>query len=193
MNNPRLPPPRLTLLEPTSDPDKNNNNAACREEIGNFVATNSKLWAMLAVNLNRPEKECQAVATRVAMELASGLQGEAALKAELTKDQFHKFRKQYILDPAGSQEFFQRAVFAAFDTDNNAVLDEDELDALLGTFYESGSIFQGDVRLPPKEELKQLILQKYDISGDRRLSFGRVRGIISGTAVREVAAEGKKK
>lgn len=171
--------------------DVDNSNTASRDEINNFVASNSKLWAMLSVNLNRPENECQAVATRVAMELASGLQGEEALQTELTKDQFHQFRKQYILDPKGSQEFFHRAVFATFDVDNNSFLDEDELESFLDTFYQSGSIFQGDLRLPPKAELKQSILDKFDTEGDRRLCFDRVRGVISGTAVREIAGSQK--
>lgn len=167
--------------------DTNKSNTADIDEIKAFVSSNAKLWAMLSVNLGRTEEECQKVATRVVMELVSGLQGDQALRSELTKDQFHQFRKKYILDPEGSQEFFHRAVFAAFDVDNNQILDEGELEALLDTFYQSGSIFQGDVRLPPKEELKALILEKYDVAGNKRLSFGRIRGVISGTAIRDVA------
>ncbi|CAB9525958.1 expressed unknown protein [Seminavis robusta] len=163
--------------------DKDKSGTACKDEIAEFVASNHNLWAMLSVTLDRSEESCQDAATRVAMELASGLKGDEALKAELTKEQFHKFRKHYMLDPEGSQEFFQRAVFASFDLDNNSLLDEDELDQLLDTFYKSGSIFKGDVRLPEKEALKERILQKLDTNHDKRLSFARIRGIISGTAI----------
>jgi hypothetical protein len=166
--------------------DANNTGTADKDEIAKFVAQNHQLWAMLSVSLDQSEESCQLAATRVAMELASGLQGDIALQTQLSKDQFHKFRKNYMLDPAGSQEFFQRAVFASFDSDNNALLDEGELDRLLDTFYKSGSIFKGDIRLPPKEELKGQILNKLDVNKDRRLSFSRVRGIISGTAMRDI-------
>jgi Ca2+-binding EF-hand superfamily protein len=166
--------------------DANKDGAADKDEIATFVAQNHELWAMLSVTLDHSEESCQLAATRVAMELASGLQGDKALQAELSKEQFHKFRKHYVLDPMGSQEFFQRAVFASFDRDNDAVLDEDELERFLETFYKSGSIFKGDIRLPPKEELKGQILDKLDVKKDKRLSFARVRGIISGTAMLDI-------
>ena len=74
----------------------------------------------------------------------------------------------------------------AFDEDWNGVLDCDETDKFLDTCYISGSIFQGDVRLPPKEELKEQIHEKYALANkrdsQRKLSFQEVRGLISGMA-----------
>lgn len=164
----------------------------CREEIASFVGSNAELWAMLSVNLDMSEDHCREVATRVAMELATGLQGDEALASEIDKHQFHKFRKHYILDPKGSQEFFHRSVFAAFDEDMNHYLDDQELDVFLDTFYKSGSIFKGDVRLPAKAELKRVILEKHDKNNDRRLSFNSVRGIISGAALHDLVLESEK-
>jgi len=165
--------------------DKDHSNAASLDEIASFVAHNHQLWAMLSVNLGDTvsEVDCQRIAARVAMELASGLTGEDALQAEITKDQFYQFRERYMVDPKGNQEFFHRAVFATFDKDRNNMLDVEELDGLLETFYSSGALFQGsDVRLPPMDDLKTLILDTFDTDGTGSLSFDAVRKIISGEA-----------
>ena len=172
--------------------DSTGTKKACKEKIGAFVASNAELWAMLSVNLDMSEGDCQLIATRVAMELATGLKGNDAMESEIDKHQFHKFRKHYILDPKGSQEFFHRSVFATFDADQNHYLDDNELDLFLDTFYKSGSIFKGDVRLPEKAELKRLILEKHDKNKNRRLSFDSVRGIISGAALHDLVLESKK-
>ena len=173
--------------------DSTGTKRACKDKIGAFVASNSELWAMLSVNLDMSEDDCKLIATRVAMELATGLKGDDAMESEIDKHQFHKFRKHYILDPKGSQEFFHRSVFATFDADQNHYLDEMELDQFLDTFYKSGSIFKGDVRLPEKAELKRLILNKHDKNKNRRLSFDSVRGIISGAALHDLVLESEKK
>ena len=163
--------------------DANGDNKACHSEMAAFVASNANLWHMLTVNLGMSEPRCHAVATRVTMELATGLEGPQALLATVNKHQFHQFRQKYMLNGHGNQEFFHRCVFAAFDMDHNSFLDLEELDELLETFYKADSIFQGDMRLPDKkEELKRMILEKYDTENLGKLSFDKVRGIISGTA-----------
>lgn len=165
--------------------DLNHNQLACRDEMANYVASKAELWAMLSVNIpSLTEDDCRQIATRVVMELASGVSGPAAQEAELTSRQFHQFKKHYILDPRGSQEFFHRTVFAAFDADGNASLDENELDKFLDIFYEAGSIFKGDARLPKKHALKQLIYDKLDTNGDGVFSFDEIRSLISGSAMR---------
>ncbi|CAB9519667.1 expressed unknown protein [Seminavis robusta] len=172
--------------------DKDRNDGASSEEIAQFVASNDKLWMLLSVNLDQPPEVAAKIATRVAMELATGLTGEEAMAAVLSKDQFHTFRKKYILDPAGSQEFFFRAVFASFDTDNNNVLDTKELDQFLDIFYKSGSAFQGamgTIKLPPKDKLHDIFLKEFDDNGDQELSFDEVRMIISGQIRAEMAEE----
>jgi len=172
--------------------DSNGDQSACRQEIAAYIASNHEMWAMLSVNLDKSEEYCQEIATRVAMELASGKEGEDAMNAEIDIHQFHAFRKKYMLDPHGQQEFFHRSVFATFDSDNNAHLDSDELDQFLDTFYKSGSIFKGDVRLPPKEVLKNILLSKMDADNDRGLCFEKMRGIISGAAMHELEFVNKK-
>lgn len=153
-------------------------------DIHNFIAATPTCWAMLHVNTGIPEEECRLVAYRVSLELASGRRGEASLSAAITKKQFQKFQKEYIDDPKGNQEFFHRCVFAAFDEDSNGVLDLDEIDKFLDTFYVTGSIFQGDVRLPDKETLKNLILEQLDENGDGLFNFEEIRSLISGSAER---------
>ncbi|CAB9525959.1 expressed unknown protein [Seminavis robusta] len=159
------------------------NNLVGRFEMKDFVASRAELWAMLSVNLNLSESVCQVTATRVAMELTSGLEGDAALNAEITEAQFHAFRCRYMLDGKGAQEFFHRCVFASFDADCSHCLDAAELDTFLDTFYGSGSIFQGDARLPPKEELKQRILS--NSNGGDQLTFEEIRDVLRGNTTKK--------
>ena len=51
----------------------------------------------------------------------------------------------------------------------------------LDTFYDASSIFYRDSRLPPRGELRH-ILMELDADGDGMLSFEEMRGIISGKA-----------
>ena len=97
----------------------------------------------------------------------------------MTKEQFSCFFTQYMASPAGQKEFFARTVFAAFDRDGNNELDETELDAFLNLFYEAGSIFYRDKRLPEKSRLRQLVME-CDRDGDGRLSFDEMADVISG-------------
>lgn len=163
---------------------QNGGNLVSHCEIHNFIASSPTCWAMLHVNIGIPEEECKLVAYRVSLELASGKRGEASLTAAITKKQFQKFQKEYIEDPKGNQEFFHRCVFAAFDEDSNGVLDMDEIDKFLDTFYVKGSIFQGDERLPDKETLKNRILEELNENGDGLFNFDEIRSLISGSAER---------
>jgi len=159
--------------------DANQNNLASRDEMAQYVASRAELWAMLAVNLGESEDKCRDTATRVAMELASGKRGKAAQETELTEAQFHAFRTRYILDGEGAKEFFHRCVFATFDIDGNDSLDPQEIDRFLDTFYKSGSIFEGDSRLPPRDVLKQRLLEN---AHNGHLNFQQIRLVIQGTA-----------
>lgn len=153
-------------------------------DIHNFIAATPTSWAMLQVNIGIPEEECKNVAYRVSLELASGKKGEESRAATISKKQFEKFQRDYITDPKGSQEFFHRCVFAAFDNDANGVLDKEETDKFLDTFYVTGSIFHGDGRLPEKEVLKKTILDELDKNGDGLFDFDEIRSLISGSAAR---------
>ena len=98
---------------------------------------------------------------------------------EMTQEQFSCFLTQYLASPAGQQEFFARTVFTAFDQDGNGELDELELDQFLNLFYEAGSIFFRDKRLPEKSRLRQLVME-CDADGDGRLSFEEIADVITG-------------
>lgn len=98
---------------------------------------------------------------------------------EMTQEQFSCFLTQYLASPAGQKEFFARTVFAAFDQDGNGELDEAELDQFLGLFYDAGSIFYRDKRLPEKSRLRQLVME-CDTDGDGRLSFEEIADVITG-------------
>jgi Ca2+-binding EF-hand superfamily protein len=87
---------------------------------------------------------------------------------------------KYILDPKGSLEFFHRTVYKAFDDDNNGVLDRNELDSFLDTFYQVDSIFAGDNRLPSKEELLQKLYTYIDNSSKEGLTFEEIQSLIAG-------------
>ena len=155
-------------------------NIVSHETLKEFVTTHPRIWAMLSVNCQIPEDQCKEVAFRVALELVTGRPGHDAMTTVITKRCFHRFQKRYIDDAKGHQEFFHRTVFMAFDEDWNGVLDRDETDKFLDTFYISGSIFQGDSRLPEKEELKAQILEQLDENGDGMFSFEEIRSLISG-------------
>ncbi|KAL3912897.1 MAG: hypothetical protein SGILL_006706 [Bacillariaceae sp.] len=170
-------------LEKTEDAKralKKYDNSISHDDLRDFVATHPQIWAMLSVNCQIEEERCKEVAFRVALELASGLSGHDALEAVITKASFRRFQRRYIEDAKGHQELFHRTVFMAFDEDWNGVLDMDETDKFLDTFYIDGSIFQGDKRLPEKEELKTQILEHLDENGDGMFSFDEVRSLISG-------------
>jgi hypothetical protein len=104
----------------------------------------------------------------------------------MTRPCFQRFQ-QYLKNPKGHQEFFHRSVFMAFDYDWNGVLDRFETDKFLDTFYCSGSIFEGDKRLPPqKDDLKKLIVeQRQRLYGDQTgendaFTLEEIRSLISG-------------
>jgi hypothetical protein len=112
----------------------NKDKLLTKDELATYIESHAKLWAMLGVNLNLGEEGCQEIATHVAFVLAV----KEEKQSSLTKEEFHKFREKYVVDPEGNQEFFHRTVFATFDKDNNGVLDAKELDHFLDIFYEAG-------------------------------------------------------
>ena len=144
---------------------------------------------MLSVNLNLSEEHCRQVATDVAYQLAKTIKSKsksesnnyAEREREPSLSEVQSFLN-LVKDPKGEQEFFHRTVFQVFDSDGNGYLDSNELDSFLDTFYEVGSIFAGDVRLPPKETLKKRVYDECDKNGDGKLEFEEIRFIISGGA-----------
>jgi Ca2+-binding EF-hand superfamily protein len=163
--------------------DVNQDNGMSKDELADYVKSHAELWAMLGVNLDMKEERCCEIATNVAFALALD-QADAHMassqRRELSKAEFHNFRTKYVLDAKGSQEFFQRALFATFDANGNGELEPAELDKFLDIFYEANSIFKGDKRLPTKKKLRKLVFEKLDTDNDGVLTFEEIRGLISG-------------
>mgnify|MGYP000269723271 CR=1 FL=1 len=175
--------------------DADHSKSITRDEMTEFASSvfDEQMCQNLAARLKQSPDEAIQVATRVAMELATGKTGPDAWNAELTVDQFHAFRKNYVLNPDGTEEFFQRALFANFDKDESGELDSEELGHMLESIMSSSNAArrkrlsympgtQNDL-----EKLKKAIFKRYDVNGDKTLSFKEVRGILSGGASALVA------
>ena len=184
-----------------------NTDAVAKDEFGTYVEQHAELWAMLGVNLNLEEAQCKAIAVDVAFNMVvkevvrrQSQNSKTKTKTKrrrqtsierrtsatdghtiMTKDQFFEFQ-ELVSHPLGQLEFFHRTVFQAFDKDNNGLLDNGELDSFLNTFYAADSIFKGDRRLPPKEELKAIVHARFDHDNDGHLSYDEIHAIISGKA-----------
>ena len=168
------------------------------DDLQGFISQHAELWAMLGVNLGIDDKRCQEIATDVAFEMACGdsageetwVRNRHGFTRVMTEEQFVKFRTTVVDDPKGQQLFFHKTVFAAFDGDKNGYLDASELEQFLGIFYEAGSIFKGDSRLPPKEELLALVRERLDVDRDGRLTFDEIHSLISGSAAQALTSSG---
>ena len=175
--------------------DANNDGTISWDELYKYIKSQEKLWAMLAVNLNLPEEQCFDIATDVAFQLAKTKKSKSVRDLRKSMKDFTSSEREreptirelqsfldFVKKPKGEQEFFHRAVFQAFDQDENGYLDLDELDKFLEIFYEADSIFANDSRLPPKNVLKKMVLKEFDADGDCKLGFQDIRFLISGGA-----------
>ena len=179
------------------------------DEVKDFVLSHPTMYVMLHVNTGIPEEECQQVAIRVAKDLilqkhfhshhpedesivssSATQQVEPEVQNEhehdddpelMTRRQFMSFVKHYVENPKGAQEFFHRTVFSAFDSDANGVLDKEEVEVFLNTFYKSGSIFQGDIRLPEKDSLMEMIDKEMHGDPSRTFTFDEIRNVMCGS------------
>ena len=150
------------------------------DDFGLYIKKHAQLWSMLAVNLGLDENYCRDIAVKTAFSLV-GWSGDE--DGGMSPEMFHKFRMEYIEDPRGSLEFFQRTVFQVFDKDNNGKLDLEELDSFVDVFYSCDSIFAGDSRLPKdKKDLVKIIAEKFDTNNDSFLDFDEIRIVIAGKA-----------
>lgn len=181
---------RRGSLQDAEELDVDKDGTISKDELSKYIEKNAKLWAMLAVNLNLPEQTCREIATQVAYQLAKNidqkhkqvLPGFVPCDRDPTVEELSDFI-DFIQTPKGEQEFFHRTVFCAFDSDGNGYLDYDELDRFLDVFYEAGSIFAGDSRLPySKFILKLKILVEFDANQDGQLTFEEMRTLLAGGA-----------
>ena len=129
---------------------------------------------MLSVNLSMKEERCREVAVDTAFEITHETRTHGGT---MNAAQFLKFCA-IVDDPRGQLEFFHRCVFNAFDDDHNGYLDDAELSTFLDTFYQAGSIFKGDARLPPKEDLFAQLKESTLHGG--KLNFEAMHTMIAG-------------
>ena len=157
------------------------NSSVSKDEVEEYIETHASLWAMLSVNLGIGEEECKLIASQVIIDIGTDGRGlkEKDGRQALTSAEWRS-TKDYLSDPKGALDFFHRTVFGAFDSDKNGVLDRGELDKFLNIYYEGHSIFAGDSRLPPKEELKELVYAELDKNSDGQLEYSELRPLISG-------------
>ena len=176
------------ISEEVFNVDVNNDGLISREELRAFIAKNEKLYLMLSVNLNIPADQCRDIATDVAYLMAKRGYDQTMSLRDLTSSTrlrlptiFQSFLN-FLDQPKGQQEFFHRTVFAVYDLDMSGYIEPDELDNFLNVFYEAGSIFAGDVRLPQKATLRKEVMRQLDTNGDGKLEFSELRTLISGGA-----------
>jgi Ca2+-binding EF-hand superfamily protein len=177
------------ISEEVLNVDTNNDGLISRDELSTFIARNEKLYLMLSVNLNIPEAKCRDIATEVAYQMSKRQKREMSLRdlSESTRlrnptvQEFQDFLN-FLDEPTGQQEFFHRTVVTTYDVDNSGYLESEELDKFLEVFYQAGSIFAGDVRLPEKATLKKEVMKQLDINRDGKLQFSELRSLISGGA-----------
>lgn len=161
--------------------DRNKDNCLNHSEVGVFIQRHPELWAMLGVNLDLSDEKCQEIATDVALRIACNRSDGDVSNRTMNEVEFNNF-KRIVANPKQQQNFFHQTVFEAFDEDKNGLLDPDEFDKFLDTFYATGSIFRGDGRLPPKEELKEIAYKRWAKDGNRNLNFHAFHMLISGSA-----------
>ena len=152
-------------------------------EVFDYIDGHANLWALLSVNLALNEEDCKQIALRIIIDI--GTQGKGLSSKD--KDGKLEFRsaewkraKAHLCDSRGSLDFFHRTVFAAFDEDKNSVLDKGELDNFLKVYYEGHSIFANDARLPPRDELREIIYTELDKNNDGYLQYEELRPLIEG-------------
>jgi len=183
---------KAPLPEEIRGMDLNHDGKIDKDELQLYIDKNAQLWAMLSVNCNIPESKCQEIARDVAYQMAklTTMGPFASFKdlvyanreREPTVQEFAQFHDNLQNDPQYSLQFFHRTVFCAYDSDQNGYIENHEIDAFLNVFYDAQSIFAGDMRLPPKAQLKKTLLETFDTNNDGRLEYNELKPLISGGA-----------
>jgi len=156
-----------------------------KEELQEYIDGKPQLWLILEANIQLGEEQCKTICIRVITELISGLFGNEARGALIRKRDFQRFEREYVDDPKGSQGFIHRCLFASFDMDHNGILNAKETVDFVDAFYKSGSVYQGNSRLPEKRDLMIMIRRKYGGVMEGQLTFQEIQEIIRQNAVAE--------
>ena len=173
------------LLREFQELDTDGDGNLRKRDLNVFIENHAELWAMLGVNLGISDARCREIAKDVIISLINTSSGRGtAIDFTIDEQQFEAFNESYVRDPRGQQEFFHRTVFAVYDADNNGYLNSSELSTFLDVFYDARSIFKGDARLPPKEELQSIVLENISLSPAKhqtgRITFEEIHALISG-------------
>eukprot|EP00928_Gymnodinium_smaydae_P034806 TRINITY_DN24588_c0_g5_i1.p1 TRINITY_DN24588_c0_g5~~TRINITY_DN24588_c0_g5_i1.p1 ORF type:complete len:280 (+),score=47.98 TRINITY_DN24588_c0_g5_i1:55-894(+) len=146
------------------------------QEIHSMIESYPQLWNMLQVNTNLSAEICKATAAKV-MEAKC----DANKDGLVTQKEFGVVYDALFKKPRNQLDFFHQALFAAFDADGNGRMDKAELSKFLDLFYEKGSIFAGDHRLPEKHVLESRVLRELDTDSDGKLSFAEIKPLLTGS------------
>jgi len=147
-----------------------------RQQLKSIIEKQPELWAMAQVNTGASAAEAQDAVLRVVLR-----RYDLDSDGVLSRKELYAFKRDASLKNARSNlDFFHEVLFAIFDTTQTGQLDEGEFDAFLDVFYEQGSIFAGDGRLPPKEELKMRAYKELDQDGDGMLTVDDLKPLMLG-------------
>jgi curved DNA-binding protein CbpA len=172
--------------------DVDGDQALSKDELKQYIKSNSELYILLAKKLNLSETKCVSIATNVAFSLAMGEAGEKKykkkgekekVKNELSEDEFKAFYKKYVISQKGSYEFFLRTIFAVYDSNGDGVLQRDEFEIFLEIFYKPSSFYRGKTEMPPKQDLLRMASARLDKNKDGVLDFMEVRDLLQVAAV----------
>merc|ERR1712039_800688 len=140
------------------------------------MGKHEELWKMLEVNTGQDPDFCKSIVMEVVMHKCDK-NGDG----KLTLKEFNSLHEAVISNPKGQLEFFHEVLFAAYDHTGDSLIDPNELDGFLELFYDKSSIFAGDKRLPPKEELKKRVLAELDKDSDGKLSMNELKPMLVGS------------
>jgi Ca2+-binding EF-hand superfamily protein len=172
--------------------DLNGDEAISKNELSQYVESNSDLWAFLGENLGLDEKTCIDIATQVAFSLAKRQANETSTKQssspsntyELSEKEFKAFFKHYVQSQKGSYEFFLRTIFAVYDVNGDGVLQRQEFENFLNIFYMSKNAYRTKlIDMPSKTKFMRIAEARLDKNKDGVLSFMEVRDLLQVAAV----------
>merc|ERR1712166_1386958 len=149
-------------------------------QVREYCVTHNKgqLYETVQLNLSIEAEHAKDIAAYVAFSLAGG-EGSGTI----TKEQFDGFKKKWVDNPKGNQQFVMHTVFSSQDKDRNGYLDAEELDGLANLFFDGSWLSADDPRMKQfkdKEHFKKLITEKCDANMDGKFSYEEIVGVLSG-------------
>jgi len=156
--------------------DSDNSGELSCDQLQALIEQHEELWSMLQVNTDLDASFCKAVVQEVMTHKA-----DHNGNGKLSQKEFADIYSAVIANPKGQLEFFHEVLFAAYDSSGDGKMTVQDLDHFLELFYEKGSIFAGDKRLPPKDELQQRALDELDRNHDGKLTLSELKPLLVGS------------